>query len=240
MECLIGLPIAACMAIALIAASIGVDRGRPIVLWALLFLGLLVLDQAFLYLPFQMHLNDAFHLHWNWFGKLFVLAWTIPFLVFGPVTFNDAGFRKPRVGTTTRAVAIVVALTFVAFIAHWFLRTGAPRSTETILYQLTMPTIAEETVFRGALFAVLERAFGEQDSIEQSWWKSRAVWLTAIAFALMHGWVVANGAFQFNVLACIVPFVFGAIAGGLRKYSGSVAFPMALHSAVNVAAAIFP
>lgn len=240
MDCLIGIPIAACMVIPLIAASVGVDRRRPIILWAMLFLGLLVLDQALLYLPIQTHLNDAFHLHWNWFGKLFVIVWAIPFLVFGPITFNEASFRKPRVGTTTRAVTIVVALALVAFIAHWFLRTGTPRSTETILYQLTMPAIAEETVFRGALFAVLERAFGERDSVGQSWWKSRAVWLTAIAFALMHGWGVVNGAFQFNVLACLIPFVFGAIAGGLRKYSGSITFPMVLHSAVNVAAAVFP
>jgi membrane protease YdiL (CAAX protease family) len=240
LDCLIGVPIAACMVIPLVAASLGVDRRRPMILWALLFLGLLILDQALLYLPFQTHLNDAFHLHWNWFGKLFVLAWALPFLAFGPVTFNDAGVCKPIAGTTTRAATIVVALALIAFIAHWFLRTGAPRSTETILYQLAMPAIAEELVFRGVLFAVIERAFGERGSIDQPWWQSRAVWLTAIAFALMHGWVVANGTFQFNALACILPLVFGVIAGGLRKYSGSIAFPMVLHSAVNVAAAVFP
>lgn len=240
MECLIGLLIAACMVIPLIAASAGVDRRRPVVLWALLFLGLLILDQALLYLPLQTHLNDALHVHWNWLGKLFVLAWAIPFLALGPVTFSDAGFRKPIAGTTARAVTIVVALALVAFIAHWFLQTGTPRSTATILYQLTMPAIAEETVFRGVLFAVVERAFGERGSIDQLWWKSRAVWLTAIAFALTHGWGVVNGAFQFDVMACIMPLVFGVIASGLRKYSGSIAFPVVLHSAVNVAAAVFP
>ena len=240
MECLIGLPIAACMVIPLIAASAGVDRRRPLVLWALLFLGLLILDQALLYLPFQTHLDRALPLHWNWLGKLFELAWALSFLAWSPITFSDAGFRKPRAGTTERAVTIVALLALIAFIAHWFLQAGAPRSTETILYQLTMPTIAEETVFRGVLFAVIERAFREGGSGDQPWWKSRAVWLTAIAFALVHGWGVMNGAFQFNVLACTVPLVFGVIAGGLRKYSGSIAFPMALHSAVNVAAAVFP
>lgn len=240
MECLIGLPIAACMVVPLVAASIGVDRRRPVLLWALLFLGLLILDQALLYLPLQTHLNEAFHLYWNWFGKLLELAWAILFIAFGPITFNDAGVRKSIAGTTTRAATIVVALALIAFIAHWFLRTETPRSTEEILYQLTMPTIAEETVFRGVLFAVVERAFGERGSIDRPWWKSRAVWLTAIAFALVHGWGMANGAFQFNALACIIPLVFGVIAGGLRKYSGSIAFPMVLHSAVNVAAAIFP
>lgn len=240
MDCLIGVPIATCMVIPLIAASVGVDRRRPTILWALLFLGLLILDQALLYLPLQAHLNDAFHLYWNWFGKLFEIAWAVPFLAFRRVTFNDAGLCKPIAGRTARTVAIVVAFALIAFIADWFLRTGAPRSMETILYQLTMPALAEELVFRGVLFAVIERAFGKYPSNDRGWWKSRAVWLTAIAFALMHGWGAAHGIFQFNALACILPFMFGVIAGGLRKYSGSIAFPMVLHSAVNVAAAVFP
>lgn len=240
MECLIGLLVAACMVIPLIAASAGVGRRRPAVPWVLLFLGLLILDQALLYLPLQTHLNDALHLHWNWLGKLFVLAWAIPFLAFGPITFTDAGFRKPKPGTTARAAMIVAVLALIAFIAHWFLRTETPRSAETILYQLTMPAVAEEVVFRGVLFAVIERAFGERGSIGPPWWKSRAVWLTAIAFALMHGWGVVNGTIQFNAMACVLPLVFGTVAGGLRKYSGSIVFPMTLHSAVNVAATVFP
>lgn len=240
MECLIGLPIAACMVVPLIAASVGAGRRRSVALWALLFLGLLILDQALLYLPIQMHLNDALHLHWNWFGKLFVLAWAVPFLAFGPITFTDAGFRKPKPGTAARAATIVAIVALVAFVTHGFLRSGTPRSAEAILYQLTMPAIAEELAFRGVLFAVIEQAFGGRDSIGNPWWKSRAVWLTAIAFALMHGWGAVNGALQFNVLACALPLIFGVVAGALRKYSGSIVYPMALHSVVNVAAAVFP
>lgn len=238
-EYLIGVPIAACMVIPLIVASISVNQKLRALRWSLLFLGLLILDQALLYLPIRVGINSTLGLHWNWFGKLFVLAWAIPFIAFGPITFADAGFRRPSPGTIRQALIIVIVLMVVAFVAHSFLRTGAPRATETILYQLTMPALAEEVVFRGVLFAVLEKAFREQASSDR-WWGNRAVWLTAIAFALMHGWGVADGALQFHALACTLPLVFGVIAGALRKYSGSIVFSVMLHSAVNVAAAVFP
>ncbi|MGH8182039.1 MAG: lysostaphin resistance A-like protein [Rhodanobacteraceae bacterium] len=240
MESLIGVIISACMVIPLVAASIGIDRKRAAILWTLLFLGLVILDQVLLYLPLQTGINSDLGLHWNWFGKLFVLAWAIPFIAFGPISLSDAGLRKPPQPTIARATAVVAVLAIVAFLIHWYTRTGEPQAAETILYQLIMPAIAEEMVFRGVLFAVLQKAFREQSSADPHWWKSRAVWLTAIAFALMHGWADVNGALEFNALACIFPFVFGVIAGALRKYSGSVVFPIALHSAVNVAAAIFP
>ena len=240
MEFLIGVPISACMVIPLVVAFIGIDGKRRAIRWALLFVALVILDQALLYLPFQTGINTALGLHWNWFGKLFELAWAIPFIALAPITFADVGFRKPLRNTITRATVIVFILVVAAFLVHWILRTGEPRTTQTILYQLIMPAIAEEVVFRGVLFTVLQNAFQEQRSTHQPWWTSRAVWLTAVVFALGHGWGVVDGAFQFNTLACIFPFVFGVIAGALRKYSGSLVFPLVLHSAINVAAAVFP
>lgn len=240
-DCLLGIPMAACMVIPLVTACAGIDDKRRALRWILLFLGLLILDQALLYLPIQTGINATFHLHWNWFGKLFVLAWAIPFIAFGPISFRAAGFRVPSPSphTATRAAATIAVVVIAAFIAGWLQRTGAPRSLEAILFQLTMPAIAEEIVFRGVLFGVLERAFKERDSADQRWWKSRTVWLTALAFALIHGWSVAHGAFQFNAAALAFPFGFGVIAGALRKYSRSLAYPLVLHSLVDVASAIF-
>lgn len=77
-DCLLGLPMAACMVVPLLVASAGTGHKHRAWQWSLLFLGLFVLDQAMLYLPVQMQLNGALRLHWNWLGKLFVLAWVIP------------------------------------------------------------------------------------------------------------------------------------------------------------------
>ncbi|HEX5314246.1 MAG TPA: CPBP family intramembrane glutamic endopeptidase [Gammaproteobacteria bacterium] len=138
---------------------------------------------ALVYLPMQSGVYEVLHLQWNWFGKFLAVVWAVLFLAFGPLSFQDAGVRKPRSGTGKSAAIVVVVLAAVAFSAHWFLSSGAPRSVETLLYQLTMPAIAEELVFRGVLFTVLERAFREAMH-GAHWWQSRAVWLTAIAFAL--------------------------------------------------------
>ena len=235
----LGIPVAICLVPPIAVALVGTSRIRSALCWSALFLGLLILDMALLYLPLQYGVNDALHLHWNWFGKFLAVVWAVLFLAFGPLSFREAGVRKPRAGTGKSALIVVVVLAAVAFIAHWFLSSGAPRSVETLLYQLTMPAIAEELVFRGVLFAILERAFREATQ-GTHWWQSRAVWLTAIAFALFHGWGASHGSFHFNATACILPFVFGVIAGALRKRTGSLWFPMALHSAVNFAAAVFP
>ena len=63
MGCLIGVPIAACMVIPMIIAFIGVEQKRRAMVWALLFLGLIMLDQALEYLPIQTGINSAHHLY---------------------------------------------------------------------------------------------------------------------------------------------------------------------------------
>lgn len=239
MAYLLGVPVAICLVPPVAVALVGTLRIRSALRWSALFLGLIILDTTLVYLPLQSGVYEALHLQWNWFGKLLSVIWAVLFLAFGPLSFQDAGVRQPRPGSGKSAFIVVAVLAAVAFIAHWFLSSGAPRSVETLLYQLTMPAIAEELVFRSVLFAILERAFCEATQ-GTHWWQSRAVWLTALAFALFHGWGVSHGGFHFNAIACLLPFVFGVIAGALRKHTGSLWYPMALHSAVNLAAAVFP
>lgn len=236
---LLGIPVAICLVPPIAVALVGMSRVRSTLRWSALFLGLLILDIALVYLPLQSGVYEALHFQWNWFGKLLSIIWAVLFLAFGPLSFQDAGVRRPRPGTGKSAFIIVVVLAAVAFVAHFFLSSGAPRSVETLLYQLTMPAIAEELVFRGVLFAILERAFREATQ-GAHWWQSRSVWVTALAFALFHGWGVSHGSFHFNAMACVFPFVFGVIAGALRKHTGSQWYPIALHSAVDFAAAVFP
>ena len=236
---LLGIPVAICLVPPIAVALVGASRLRSALCWCALFLGLLVLDIALVYLPVQSGVYGALHLQWNWFGKFLSVTWAVLFLAFGPLSFRDAGVRKPWSGSAKSASIVVVVLVAIAFVAHWYLSSGAPRSVETLLYQLTMPAIAEELVFRGVLFAILERAFHEATQ-GAHWWQSRSVWVTALAFGLFHAWAVSHGSFHFNAAAFALPFVFGVIAGALRKRTGSLLLPAILHSAVNFAAAVFP
>ena len=231
---------AACMVIPLAVSAVGVGQKRNVFRWGVLFLALLILDVALVYLPTQMGLNRAVGLHWNWLGKLFVLAWAVPFVAFGPITFTDAGLRMPSPGTAKRAIVVVCAALAVLVLVNRIFHTGQPWALETTLFQLTMPTIAEELVFRGVLFAVLERAFAADHKDVSGWWRSHAVWLTAIAFGLVHGWSADKGGFEFNAAPFAFSFVFGVVAGGLRKYTGSLVFPAILHSAANLILVILP
>lgn len=232
---LIGFPIALCLAPLLALALWGVSDKRVAMPWLLLFLALVVLDETGLYLALHFHLNHALGLYWNWVGKAFSLAWVVLFLAWGPISFREAGFRRPRPGTIGKSAALACAFLLACLVVDKIQAPAGHASIETLLFQASMPTLAEESVYRGVLFAILMRAFGEHD-LALPWYRSRSVWITALAFGLIHGVSIGHGVFQFNALACLFPLAFGLVAGGLRKHTDSLWPAIALHGAVDFGA----
>lgn len=210
-------------------------RGRrPLTAWFLVFLGLLFLDTIATLLPVEFHLNPSFF-QWNWFGKGLSLTWGLLFSAFGPLPARKIGFALPRAGTRTVAWSIVATAVFATAIADWLTGPLQP-AAQTLLYQLTMPALAEELVYRGILVAVLSCAFREEEHPSRyhlGW----SVWITATAFALVHGLQLSHGHMHLQLLACLFPFAFAVLAGWLRQYTGSLLLPIALHSGIDFAAA---
>lgn len=209
-------------------------KRSPIAVWAFVFLGLLILDAIATLLPVEFHLSPAFF-QWNWFGKALSIGWALVFITLGPLSTREVGIVRPRANTRTLAWSIVGVAVITCAVADYLTGPLKP-SVQTLAYQLTMPALAEEIVYRGILLAVLSRAFRE-DAFPSRFHLGWSVWITAVAFGLVHGLQISGGHFHFQPLACLFPFAFAVLAAWLRKYSGSLLLPIVLHSGIDFAAA---
>lgn len=199
--------------------------------WAALFFGLLALDDLAVGLP---HVLPALHLggDWNWSGKILSTVWALTFIALGPLSFSEAGVtRRQRAGSLRPALFATLALTAASFgIGLAF--GGGPFDSETLAFQLTMPGIAEELVYRGVFIAILHRALPSAEGVAR-WWP---VVITAVAFGLWHGLSVDEGRAGFDWLSASFPFVGGLAYGWLRERTGSILFPILAHNFGNTAA----
>jgi uncharacterized protein len=203
--------------------------------YALLFVILLALDAAVTALPLTFELNPE-AARWNWVGKLFSLSWALLFVAAGPLGSSEAGLTlRQREGSVIPAAIV----TLVAIVATGFLVSGQQQlGAETLLFQATMPGLAEEVVYRGVLFALLLRAFGATEKRGGAA-VHYCTLVTALAFGLWHGLNVVDGSLDFNFMFFLFPFLGGLIFGWLRASTGSLLFPIVAHNGANLSGYLF-
>jgi CAAX protease family protein len=147
---------------------------------------------------------------------------------------STLGLQRPRSwpGAAGRLVAALVAIWIIGFVLDLFLKAGeeqglvpdewdsgsaAPFVANFVVVALVAPFV-EELTYRGLGYGAVRDAFGVV----------AAILVTAIAFGLAHGLVVA-----LPVLT-----IFGAILAWLRYTTDSIYPPMLLHAVFNGAALI--
>jgi membrane protease YdiL (CAAX protease family) len=198
---------------------------------AILFLALLALDGLATSLPVTVGLNPA-GAHWNWIGKVLSVAWALAYV-------RIARVPPERVGLTWRQLrgSVLPATLFTLLllaISALLLRESQRPDAETLLYQATLPGMAEELAYRGVLLELLERAFGAREE----GWRGGAAWagaVTALAFGLWHGLAWSGGHVTFDVSAFFFPALGGIAFWWLRRRTGSLAFPIVAHNGANLA-----
>ena len=135
------------------------DRGGFSVRWLLGGIALVALNDVLL-TNFYGLLPTAFpQSEWNWQGKALALVATLAIAAHPAIGWQRVGltFRQKK-GSLKSAVP--VALAYCAFflaIAMFF--PGDDSSTETIAFQLTMPSLEEESFYRGLLLFAFYEAF---------------------------------------------------------------------------------
>ena len=102
----------------------------------------------------------------------------------------------------------------------------APVSPETWLYQTMLPGLVEETIFRGVLLALLDRAFLARSLVFGAPLGWGGVVVT-LGFVLLHSLTASS------LLAVSPPAVLYL---WLRARTGSLALPMLVHNGWNVLA----
>ncbi|MGB3544556.1 lysostaphin resistance A-like protein [Rubrivirga sp.] len=212
--------------VALALATSRSNRWRP----ALAFLALLALDDLLTVGAFLVPSLGVFGGDWNWEGKVLSVIGSLVIVAMSSLSWREVGAtlrqREGSVRPAIIATALFTAFSFGIGLAF----DGGPFDLETLAFQLSMPGIAEELAYRGVLFALLVRSFGED-----SWWP---VAITSVAFSIWHGFGVEDGVASFDWLSASFPFLGGIAYGWLRHKTGSILFPTVAHNLGNTAALV--
>ena len=211
------------------------------------YLGLFIL--YFLTDSYIQHLSklyfdlDFLGLKFAWIGKILSLCFALI------VIFSVSKKDREEIGFTTKSNSksqvksgILIFLGFLAFDFVFKLilfPKGGDFDLETFAFQMTMPGLTEELVFRGILFWLLDKAFAPK-------WNFKGVkfgWgfvIITILFAEAHGVMLTeNYEFKFDIITILYLAIISSLSLGiLRKLSGNLIFPILGHNIINTINAI--
>lgn len=178
-------------------------------------------------------------LEWNWTGKGFAIGACLLAIALIPgLRAGDVGLRLPERGSLSAGLIAVVLVCTAALAITLILpagQGGPEATTETLLYQATMPGLHEELFHRAVVTLLLERALRGSAGIRIAGATMTPGAFASVAwFGLLHGIGVQNGALLFSLEAILMS---GAVGLGLQWIYGrtrSLLLPVLAHNVVNV------
>jgi membrane protease YdiL (CAAX protease family) len=175
------------------------------------------------------------HTMWNWWGKFYVTAFSIMFVLF---------YRKiplAKYGVTWRQLpsswmpCIILTAFYIAsgFIIGRLTDTGSRFTLEYLLFGLSMPGLDEEIFYRGIGLALLNQAFGKNQNL----FGAKIGWgliIISILFGLVHGVDLTDQSnLKIDLFSVLLTAFAGFLLGWLRERSGSLVLPVVAHNLGN-------
>lgn len=205
----------------------------------LLFAGYLALDDLATALTQWLPAANLLPGGWNWEGKIASLGLALLVIAAFDLDRNAIGWQGVQRNTRSTWVAVVLLVGLSTSLGFVF-QPGAP-DAETVAFQLLMPCLVEELVYRGIAPALLLGAVLKRGVAQGIPW--RAVVVTGLLFGLWHGLSVKGGLPSFDWMPAVLPLVGGFAYGWLRFHSGSLLPVVIAHAGGNLAFhlhALFP
>ena len=209
--------------------------------WALLSLVLISLYFAALFMGGQLiPLNQAFpELSYNWGGKVAaILLWILTLVLLLKLRTNftaaEAGFTlSQRPGSILPATIATILFVAIHIVISLSLGDSSKSTTEDFFFQMTMPGLDEEPMFRGILLYIMSLAIVSSRFNVLGAKINVAGLLLVVLFGLVHGVMYSNGEWQFSALPIVITGAYGFVLLWLRERTGSLVFPIIAHNLVN-------
>jgi membrane protease YdiL (CAAX protease family) len=167
---------------------------------------------------------------WNWVGKASALAFSLIIILVLPKLRIDAGFTLRQKSNSIAKSLTAVTMLFFAGAGLSLLKESTPFSIETILFQLTMPSLDEEIAYRGIFLYLLCKGISPNNKSNFN----IAVIFIIFFFGAAHGVRYDNGDLNINLWSFLITASVGAVLMYIRLLSGSIVLPILGHSVFNV------
>lgn len=182
-------------------------------------------------LTLQYHF-DCFNIidgRWNWDGKIYGIVCGIAIYFIFRRQFNENNFftlKQNKEGLKS-ALKVVVAILAIAILGG--VVNEKEFNLETLLFQISMPGIDEEIMYRGVLLGLMCSALRTGGAA----WRSPAIIINAVLFGLVHSLTLGDGALQFNSVNFMWTGLLGYGFGYITIKTRSILIPMLTHNLYN-------
>ena len=175
---------------------------------------------------------DCFNLikgSWNWDGKIYGVIWGVVAYFIFRRQFSDNNFFTLKQNKEGLKSAIKVAIAIISISILGGIVNEKEFNLETLFFQVTMPGIDEEIMYRGVLLGMMCSALRPGNA----GWKNSAIIINAILFGIVHALSINDGALQFNTLNFIWTGILGYGFGYITIKTRSILIPMLTHNLYN-------
>lgn len=182
-------------------------------------------------LTLQYHF-DCFNLingNWNWDGKIYGIACGIAMYFIFRRQFSENNFFTFKQNKEGIKSALKVAVAILAIAILGGVVNEKEFNLETLLFQISMPGIDEEIMYRGVLLGLMCSALRTGGAA----WRSPAIIINAVLFGLVHSLTLGDGALQFNSVNFMWTGLLGYGFGYITIKTRSILIPMLTHNLYN-------
>ena len=182
-------------------------------------------------LTLQYHF-DCFNIidgSWNWDGKIYGIVCGIAiYFIFRRQLSNNNFFtlKQDKVGLKS---ALKVAIVILSIAILGGVVNDREFNIETLLFQISMPGIDEEIMYRGVLLGLMCSALRAGGAA----WRNPAIIINAVLFGLVHSLSLGDGALQFNSVNFMWTGLLGYGFGYITIKTRSILIPMLTHNLYN-------
>lgn len=211
-----------------------INRTRQNYLRITIFSIVYILYQAILVLPrYGLTFIES---NWNWDGKIYAIFFgVICFFLFKKYFIPNNFFTLKQELKSNKITWIVTLSIIVGISTIYYFIDSSDFDGETLAFQLLMPALDEEIIFRGILLGLLLTSLPGKVSILGN----PSFLITGMLFGLMHSLSLSKDyKIEFDIIGFLHTGIGGWVFGWLTYKSRSILKPVVSHGGTNFFAAL--
>ena len=166
---------------------------------------------------------------WNWDGKIYSIVCGIAMYFLFRKQFCVNNFFTLKQNKAGLKAAIWTAIAIIGLRVLGGALRSKEFNLETLLFQLSMPGIDEEIIFRGIILGLTCSSL--RGGRSAAW--NPSIMINTILFGLVHSWSYQDGVLDFNLVSFIGAGLVGYVLTYITLKTRSILLAMLTHNFCN-------